>query len=162
MTFTLYQLQEKCREMNLPQYLAFFDLTKAIDTINQEALWSVLLCFDGTMKFVTILRSLHDDMEVVVMTNSSTTDPFPVRTSVEQGCIIAPTLFSIHLAAMFHLTTKKVPAGVELTYRTSGKLFNFRHLQSKTKVIPISVIERSSSHNHETPSDIGLTLHEKC
>eukprot|EP00061_Rhincodon_typus_P004732 g23302.t1 len=93
------------------------------------------------MKFVTILQRLHNDTEVVVMTNGSTIDPFPVQTSAKQGCIIVPTLFSIYLTAMLHLTTNKLASGEELTYRTCGKLSNLCRLQAKTKVTPTSVIE---------------------
>eukprot|EP00061_Rhincodon_typus_P016505 g44764.t1 len=60
-----------------PLYIAFFDLTKAFDTITQEALWSIILHFGCTMKFVTVLHLLHNHMEVVLMTNGSTTDPIP-------------------------------------------------------------------------------------
>eukprot|EP00061_Rhincodon_typus_P011346 g36285.t1 len=41
---------------------------------------------------------------------------------------------------MLHFTADKLPAGMELTYRTSGKLFNLHHLQAKTKVTPTSII----------------------
>eukprot|EP00061_Rhincodon_typus_P015062 g42530.t1 len=40
---------------------------------------SVLLYFGCTMKSVTILHLLYNDMEVVVIKNGSATDPFPVR-----------------------------------------------------------------------------------
>eukprot|EP00061_Rhincodon_typus_P014763 g42031.t1 len=113
--------------------MATFDLTKAYATVNWKACWSILLRFVCTMKSVAILHLLDDNMEVMVMTNDSTTDPLPVQTSVKQGCVIAPVLFLIYLAAMLHLTTDKTPAGVELTYRTCGKLFNLHHLQAKTK-----------------------------
>eukprot|EP00061_Rhincodon_typus_P008580 g31308.t1 len=98
MIFTVQQLQEKCREKNLPLYVAFFNLTKAFGFINWEALWSVLLCYGSTM----------NDMDVVVMTNGSTTDQFPVQTIVKQGYATIPTPFSIYLAAMPHLTTDKL------------------------------------------------------
>eukprot|EP00061_Rhincodon_typus_P007799 g29844.t1 len=63
------------------------------------------------------------------------------KTGVKQGCVIATTLFSMYLAAMLHLTANKFPAGVELTDRTSGKLFNLHCLEAKMKVTPSSVIE---------------------
>eukprot|EP00061_Rhincodon_typus_P009715 g33420.t1 len=90
-------------------YMAIFNLTKAFDAVNQEVLWSILLCFDCTMKFAIILRLLYDDMEVMVTTNGSTTDSFPIQSGV-----IAPTLFSICLTAMLHLTVDKLPAGVDV------------------------------------------------
>nr|XP_014350459.1 PREDICTED: uncharacterized protein LOC106705466 [Latimeria chalumnae] len=43
MIFTARQLQEKCREQHKPLYMAFFDLTKAFDSVNREALWRILL-----------------------------------------------------------------------------------------------------------------------
>eukprot|EP00061_Rhincodon_typus_P015469 g43160.t1 len=124
-----------------PCKMGVFKLTKAFDTINQEALWSILLLFGCAMKFVTILRLLHDDMEVMVMTNGFTTDPFPFRAGIKQGCIITPILLSMCLAAMLHLTADKLPTGMELIYRTCGKLFNLRHFQAKTTDNPISVIK---------------------
>eukprot|EP00061_Rhincodon_typus_P005196 g24434.t1 len=90
--------------------MAFFDLTKAFDAVNQVALQTILLHFGCTMKFITILCLLHDDMEVM-MRNGATTDPFPIRISVKQGCIIAPTLFLIYLTATLQLTTDKHSTG---------------------------------------------------
>eukprot|EP00061_Rhincodon_typus_P009803 g33586.t1 len=73
-------LKERCREKNLPLYMVAFDLKKAFDTNSQDVLWSVLLRFGCTMKFVTILRLIRNDMEVVVMTNGSTTNTYHVQT----------------------------------------------------------------------------------
>ena len=42
MIFSLRQDQEKCIEQNLDLYSIFIDLTKAFDTVNREAFWSVL------------------------------------------------------------------------------------------------------------------------
>eukprot|EP00061_Rhincodon_typus_P015845 g43756.t1 len=131
----------------------FFDLTKTFDVVNQEALWRVLLRFSYTVKFVTILRLLHDDMEVMVMTNGTATDPFPVRTGIKQDCVIVPNLFTIYLTLTFHLTADKLPAGVELTHRTCGKFSNLCCLQAETKVTPTRVIEL-----HTFTENVGLTL----
>ncbi|XP_067839378.1 uncharacterized protein [Heptranchias perlo] len=141
MIFSARQVQEKCREQHQPLYMAFFDLAKAFDSVNREGLWSILLKFGCPLKFVTILRLLHDDMQAVILTNGSITDPTQVQTGVKQGCVIAPMLFSIFLTATLHPITMKLPAGVELTYRTSGKLFNLRCLQARTTITPTSVIK---------------------
>ena len=42
MIFVVRQVQEKCIEQNKALYSVFIDLTKAFDTINREALWTVL------------------------------------------------------------------------------------------------------------------------
>ncbi|KAL8566744.1 hypothetical protein ACOMHN_050392 [Nucella lapillus] len=41
MIFAVRQVQEKCREQNLDMYAVFIDLTKAFDTVNRVALWTV-------------------------------------------------------------------------------------------------------------------------
>ena len=42
MIFALRQVQEKSREQRTPLYTAFFDLTKAFDTVHRETLWIIL------------------------------------------------------------------------------------------------------------------------
>ncbi|XP_076049524.1 uncharacterized protein LOC143030251 [Oratosquilla oratoria] len=69
------------------------------------------------------------------------TDPIEVRTGVKQGCVIAPTLFSLFLAAILHIIEDDLPLGVQLTYRTDGKLFNINHLKATTKTTTTSVVE---------------------
>eukprot|EP00061_Rhincodon_typus_P008570 g31292.t1 len=61
------QLQEKHRKKNLPLYTTFFSLINEFDTINREALWSFFLQFGWTMKFVTILCLLHNDIAVMIL-----------------------------------------------------------------------------------------------
>ena len=39
MVFSIRQLQEKCREQNMPLYVAFIDLTKAFDLVSRESLF---------------------------------------------------------------------------------------------------------------------------
>ena len=141
MVFSARQLQEKSREQNKPLYMAFFDLTKAFDTVNREALWRILSIYGCPSKFIKILRLLHDDMEAVVRINGTTSSPFKVTTGVKQGCVIAPTLFTIFLAAMMHQTTDLLPDGVGLTYRLDGGVFNIRRLNSRTKTTQTSVVE---------------------
>ena len=43
MIFSARQLQEKCKEQNLPLYQCFIDLSKAFDTVNRSTLWKILL-----------------------------------------------------------------------------------------------------------------------
>uniref|UniRef100_UPI00398EC244 uncharacterized protein n=1 Tax=Pristiophorus japonicus TaxID=55135 RepID=UPI00398EC244 len=106
-----------------------------------EDCWSQLAIHSANCAFDTILCLLHAAIQAVILTNGSTAYPIHMRIGVKQGCVIATTLFLIFLATMLHLTLHKLPAGVELIYRTNGKLFNFRRLQSRSKVVPSSVIE---------------------
>ncbi|KAL7865124.1 hypothetical protein SRHO_G00103710 [Serrasalmus rhombeus] len=104
MIFTVRQLQEKCREQNQPLYMAFIDLTKAFDSVHREALWLVLAKIGCPEKYIRVLRLLHDNMSAMVLGDSGDESaPFRVDKGVKQGCVIAPTLFSIFVAVILYL-----------------------------------------------------------
>ena len=112
-------------------------LTKAFDTVNRDALWHVLKKLGCPEKFVNVVKSLHDSMEARVLDQGSFSATFNVSNAngVKQGCVLAPTLFSIMFAMLirdaFHETDD---AGIYLKYRTDGGIFNLRRLRAKTKV----------------------------
>ena len=140
MIFTARQLQEKCREQRQPLYMAFIDLTKAFDSINQEALWRILAKYGCPEKFISTLRLLHDSMSARVLGGTGG-EAFEVQTGVKQGCVIAPTLFSIFISAIFHLFQDRLPDGVEIIYRMDRGLFNLRRLKARSKTSSTSLTE---------------------
>jgi hypothetical protein len=134
MVFSLRQLQEKCREQQEELYLIFIDLTKAFDSVNREGLWLVLQRIGCPEKFIKLVRSLHDGMEARVCENGCLSEPFQVTNGTKQGCVLAPTLFSVFFSAMLFIAFKDCQAGIALDYRTDRNLFDLRKLQAKTKV----------------------------
>ena len=94
MIFSLHQLQEKCREQQKSLYVAFVDLTKAFDLVSREGLFNILLIIGCPPKLHKIIRSFHD-MRATVQYEGSMSEPFDVKSGVKQGCVLAPTLFSI-------------------------------------------------------------------
>ena len=91
MIFVLRQIQKKCREQNMGLYAAFVDLTKA---------WEILARLGCPPKFLTILRQLHEGQQRQVKHNGSLSGSFPISNGVMQGCVLAPTLFSIFFSIM--------------------------------------------------------------
>ena len=63
MIFSARQLQEKCKEQNLPLYQCFIDLSKAFDTVNRSTLWKILLKLGCPERFVGLICSLHNGMK---------------------------------------------------------------------------------------------------
>ena len=139
MIFTARQVQEKCIEHQLDLYQCFIDLTKAFDTVNREALWTILLKLGCTEKFTALIRSLHDDMEAWICFNGDLSEPIPVENGVKQGDLLAPTLFAIFFAIVLYRAFATNENGIYIRYRTSGKLFNLRRLKALSKT-SISVI----------------------
>lgn len=134
MIFAVRQLQEKCIEQHKDLHLLFIDLTKAFDTVSRPGLWAILQRLGCPPKFVQMIRAFHDGMFGRVIENGEASDPFPVSNGVKQGCVLAPTLFSLLFAQMLSAALKESDAGISIHYRTDGSVFNLRRLQSHTKV----------------------------
>ena len=140
MIFAARQIQEKCREQHRDLYMAFIDLTKAFDTVHRPTLWKVLTKIGCPDKLVNMIRLFHEGMRASVLVDGEFTEDFEVKTGVKQGCVMAPTLFSIFLTAVLHLVRQNMPAGIELRYRFND-IFNIRRLKAKTKTTKVTVCE---------------------
>ena len=181
MIFAARQLQEKCLEQNQDLYTTFVDLTKAFDTVDREGLWKIMGEYGCPVKFIHMVRQFHDGMKAHVLDNGDTSAPFPVTNGVKQGCVLAPTLFSMVFSAMLadSNSNNEEENAIQIRYRTDGSLFNLRRLQAKTKVKETSVsdflfaddaalnaaseakMQRNMDHFSEACNDFGLTISTK-
>ena len=69
-----------------------------------------------------------------VQNGSEFSDPFPVTNGVKQGCVLAPTLFSMMFSAILTAAFQDGDNGIPIRYRFDEKLFHLRRLQAKSKV----------------------------
>ena len=134
MIFATRQLQEKCKEQHQNLYMMFVDLTKAFDTVNREGLWAILGKLGCPPKLVSMIRAFHDGMQARVTGAGEASQPFKVTNGVKQGCVMAPTLFSILFATMLQSALGHSSAGIKIRYRMDGQFFDLRRLKAKTKV----------------------------
>ena len=134
MTFTARQLQEQCQELNVDRYMTFVDITKAFDTVSRDGLWKKMAKFGCPPRYIAMVRQFHDGMQARVQNDGEYSEPFPVTNGVKQGCVKAPTLFSMMFSAMLTDAFQDVDAGFPIRYRFDGKLLNLRRLQAKSKV----------------------------
>ncbi len=110
--------------------------------VDRQALWSILSRYGCHDKYIRRLRLLYDGMEVTMLSNGGTkSEPFTVETGVKQGCVIAPTLFAIFIAAILPLIGEELPQGIPIMYRTDGRLFNLSRLKAKSKVNCTTITE---------------------
>nr|VZI47012.1 unnamed protein product [Spirometra erinaceieuropaei] len=98
--FIVRQLQKSCQEMRVHLYSNSVDLTKAFDTLNCEGLRKIMEKFGCPEPFTPIVGQLHDGMTVCVTDDGVVSEVFAVTNGVEQGCALAPTLFSLMFSAM--------------------------------------------------------------
>ena len=131
MIFVFRQIQEKCREQNMALYTTFIGLTKAFDAVNREGLWNILERLGCTPKFLTIIKQLHEDQHGQVKLASALSDIFPISNEIKQGCILAPTLFSIFFSMMLREAKEDIKDGI----------FLLRRLLVQTKPLEQMVLE---------------------
>ena len=134
MIFTARQLEEKCQEQNVDFYVNFVSLTKAFDTVSCDGLRKIMTTLGCPPRFIDMVRESHDGMQARVQNDGEHSELFPVTNTVKQGCVMAPTLFSILLTAMLTDVFHDCNAGFHIRYRFDGKLFNLRRLQAKSTV----------------------------
>ena len=123
----------RCVRKLLQKYFGSFNYGPPciyIDSINRACLWSILKKFGCPSKLINIIKQLHYGMMGRVSERES--DGFEVNAGVKQGCVIAPSLFSL-FAAMLKEATEDMPQGVSIRFR-NGSVFNLSRLKASTKV----------------------------
>ncbi|BHF73887.1 hypothetical protein SprV_0401697100 [Sparganum proliferum] len=143
MIFAARQLQKKCQEMLTHLYSTFVDLTKAFDTVNREGLWKIMQKFGRPERFIQMAHQLHDGMMARVTDNGAVSEAFAVTNGVKQGCVLAPTLFSLMFSAMLMdaYRYERPPPGIRIAYGTNGQLLNRRRMHFQSRVSTTSVHE---------------------
>ena len=76
-----------------------------------------------------------------------------MTTGVKQGCVLAPTLFSLLFAQMLDSALSQSTVGVNIHYQYDGDFFNLHHLHSHTKASQVTV------HDFLLADDCALAAH---
>ena len=76
--------------------------------------------FGCPTKFIAVVREFHDGMLARVQNDDEFSDPFPVTNGVKQGCVLAPTLFSMMFSAMLTAVFQDGDKGIHIRYRFDG------------------------------------------
>nr|VZI42017.1 unnamed protein product [Spirometra erinaceieuropaei] len=141
MIFAARQLQEKCQEMRTHLYSTFVDLTKAFDTVNREGLWKIMQKFGCPERFTQMVRQLHDGIMARVTDNGAVSYAFARTNGVKQGCVLAPTLFSLMFSAMLMDAYRGERPEIRIAYETDGHLLNHRRMNFQSRVSTTTVHE---------------------
>ena len=132
--FSVGQLQEKCRETQIPLHMTFIDLRKAFDSVNIEGLYTVLGELGCPRRLLNLIRSLHTGMVATVVYDNEESEAFAINNGVSQGCFPAPVLFNIYFSYVMRNAFQGNDEGVYLKTRYDGRLCNISRLRSKTEV----------------------------
>ena len=73
-------------------------------------------------------------MQARVQNDGEFSEPFEVTNEVKQGCVMAPTLFSMMFFTMLMDAFQDSDTGLPIRHRFYGNIFSLRRLRAKTKV----------------------------
>nr|VZI51131.1 unnamed protein product [Spirometra erinaceieuropaei] len=76
-----------------------------------------------------------------VTDNGAVSEAFTVTNGVKQGCVLAPTLFSLMFSAMLMDAYRDERPGIRIAYRTDGHLLNRRRMNFQSRVSTATVHE---------------------
>ncbi|BHF58006.1 hypothetical protein SprV_0100095500 [Sparganum proliferum] len=141
MIFAARQLHETFQEMQTHLYSTFLVQMKAFDTVNREGLWKIMQKFGCPERFIEMVRHLRDGTLARVTDNGAVSETFAVTNGVKQGCVLAPTLFSLMSSAMQMDAYRDGRPGIRIAYRTDGHLLNQRRMHFQSRVSTITVHE---------------------
>ena len=98
--FLLLALLRKARKKNYKISIAFCDLQKAYDSVNQEILYIILdgVGFGG--KVLQLIQSMFFNDNVQVRLGLNLSFPLWFTRGVKQGCALSPLLFALFIAAL--------------------------------------------------------------
>ena len=85
-------------------------------------------------RFIAMVWKFHDGMQTHVQNDGEVSEPFKVTNGVKQGCVMAPTLFSMMFSAMLIGVYQDNDTGFPIRYLFYDNLFNLRGLQANLKV----------------------------
>nr|VZI17162.1 unnamed protein product [Spirometra erinaceieuropaei] len=145
MIFAARQLQEKCQELRTHLYSTFVDLTKAFDTVNREGLWNIMQKFGCPERFTQMVRQLNDGMMARVTDIGAVSEAFAVTSGVKQGCVLAPTLFSLTFSAMLMDAYRDERPGIRIAYRRDGHLLNQRRMHFQSRMVELDGLHLAST-----------------
>ncbi|VDL93168.1 unnamed protein product [Schistocephalus solidus] len=129
----------KCQEMETHLYTTFVDLIKAFDTVNRDGMWKVMQKFGCPERFTHMVRQLHNGMMARVTDNGTVSEASAVTNAVKQGCVLAPTLFSLMFSAMLMDAYRDEHPGIRIAYRTDVRLLNSWRMQAPMHVSTVTV-----------------------
>ena len=89
----LRRILEEVKKNNLEAVMVFIDFSKAFDSINHEAMFSILKAYGVPPRMLEAIRLCYGNLRARVVSPDGDTDLFPITAGVMQGDTLAPFLF---------------------------------------------------------------------
>jgi len=98
-------------------YACFIDLSQAFDSPDHGKLWTVLLGYGVSTKFVRVFSYLYELAHAQIITSDGATDPIKIMRGVLKGESASPTLFNLYVEGLVERLHKESLTGLRLHVR---------------------------------------------
>ena len=112
-------------------HICMLDLTKALESVDREMAWQILLSRGAPPKLIALIRDFHTHHSAVIR---SEVDSAPVDTNVgfKQGCVLPPPLFHVCFESVIcQLLPQLQRNGVTICYKIDSQLMHCRTPQRR-------------------------------
>jgi hypothetical protein len=106
--FLIRQLMERCREQKKDLHMVFIDLKKAYDKVPRNVMWWALQKHKVSIKYITLIKDMYDDVVTSVRTSDGDTNDFPINIGLHQGSALSSYLFALVMDEV----TKDIQGGI--------------------------------------------------
>ena len=111
MMFVIRRLQELVWKKRIPLDVCFIDHTKAYDSVDRTLPWTVLARFGVPQIIISVIRQFDDGMRAYVRLDDRVFSRWiAMEQGLRQGCVLAPLLFNIFIAAVINLASTRFKA----------------------------------------------------
>ena len=90
--------KSKSRETSRTKYGPLHDIcriTKIFDKVSRDVFWKIMAKYGFSTRFIVIGGQFYDGMQARVKNDSEYSEPFQLTNGFKQGCVMAPTPFSM-------------------------------------------------------------------
>ena len=115
-----------------PFIVTFVDFSKDFVTVHRETLWKLLSLYGCPKTLIRVIQSFYNGINASICYGDGCSDPFSVGDGVKQWCVLAPTLFTIFLAAVLKSILEE-HGDLYIQTKSDGDLFKLKHLKAKNK-----------------------------
>lgn len=122
--FILKTIIDQTRSSKQSLFCSFLDFSRAFDTIPRHQFSDKLSKLGTHGKMLSTIKSLYNNVQVVVKTPSGLTNLFESEIGVKQGCPLSPTLFGLYIDELESVLLKSsVDAPQLLDYKVPVQIF---------------------------------------
>jgi hypothetical protein len=75
--------------------MIFIDLEKVYDKVIKNIIWCVLQKYKVSLKYITLIKDMHDNVVTSVRTSDGDTNDFSINIGLHQRSALSPYLFAL-------------------------------------------------------------------